>query len=96
MSLASLLPAETHPQEGYDGFIGWVLSLMETLGEVGVGIAVLVETFVPPIPSEAVLPAAGFLAYEGRMNAWWAPGCGGISDASSDGTARARSSRPSP
>ncbi|ANC31884.1 DedA family protein [Isoptericola dokdonensis] len=72
MSLASLLPAETHPQEGYDGFIGWVLSLMETLGEVGVGIAVLVETFVPPIPSEAVLPAAGFLAYEGRMNAWWA------------------------
>jgi membrane protein DedA with SNARE-associated domain len=74
MSLASLLPAETHPQEGYDGFIGWVLSLMETLGEVGVGIAVLVETFVPPIPSEAVLPAAGFLAYEGRMNAWGALG----------------------
>ncbi|PFG41531.1 membrane protein DedA with SNARE-associated domain [Isoptericola jiangsuensis] len=72
MSLTRLLPAATHPQEGYDGFIGWVLSLMETLGEVGVGIAVLVENFVPPIPSEAVLPAAGFLAYEGRMSAWWA------------------------
>lgn len=54
----------------YEGFIGWVLSLMETLGEVGVGIAVLLETFIPPIPSEAVLPGAGFLAFEGRMNFW--------------------------
>ncbi|TGO05703.1 DedA family protein [Serinibacter arcticus] len=63
---------ETHPAEGYDGFIGWVLGLIETLGAVGVGLAVLLETFVPPIPSEAVLPAAGFLAYEGRMNGWLA------------------------
>lgn len=56
----------------YDGFIGWVLSLMETLGELGVGLAVLLETFIPPIPSEAVLPGAGFLAYEGRMSFWLA------------------------
>lgn len=56
----------------YEGFIGWVLSLMETIGEVGVGLAVLLETFIPPIPSEAVLPGAGFLAYDGRMNFWWA------------------------
>ncbi|MGP7959463.1 DedA family protein [Sanguibacter sp. A247] len=68
----ALLTTETHPAAGYDGFIGWVLGLMETLGEIGVGIAVLVETFVPPIPSEAVLPGAGFLAYEGRMNVWLA------------------------
>jgi membrane protein DedA with SNARE-associated domain len=56
----------------YDGLIGWVLGLMETLGAVGVGLAVLIETFVPPIPSEAVLPGAGFLAFEGRMSAVWA------------------------
>lgn len=56
----------------YSGFIGWVLSLMETLGEWGVGFAVLLETFVPPIPSEAVLPGAGFLAFDGRMNPWLA------------------------
>lgn len=56
----------------YEGFIGWVLGLIDTLGEIGVGLAVLIETFVPPIPSEAVLPAAGFLAYEGRLNGWWA------------------------
>lgn len=56
----------------YEGFIGWVLSLMESAGEIGVGLAVLIEVFIPPIPSEAVLPGAGFLAYEGRMNVWWA------------------------
>lgn len=63
---------ETHPAEGYDGFIGWVLGLIESLGALGVGFAVLLETFIPPIPSEAVLPVAGFLAYEGRMNGWLA------------------------
>lgn len=64
--------SQTSEAQQYEGFIGWVLSLMETLGEIGVGIAVLLETFIPPIPSEAVLPGAGFLAYEGRMNFWLA------------------------
>jgi membrane protein DedA with SNARE-associated domain len=73
MSIAiAALPLQIHPSEGYDGFVGWVLGLIEVLGEVGVGLAVLIETFVPPIPSEAILPVAGFLAYEGRMNAWGA------------------------
>lgn len=62
----------TDPAAEYEGFIGWILSLMETLGELGVGLAILLETFLPPIPSEAVLPGAGFLAYEGRMNFWLA------------------------
>ncbi|MFC8600142.1 DedA family protein [Isoptericola sp. NPDC057191] len=69
---AAVALSATDPSEGYSGFIGWVLSLMTTLGEVGVGAAVLLETFIPPIPSEAVLPAAGFLAYDGQMNAWLA------------------------
>ncbi|WP_075889481.1 DedA family protein [Actinomyces provencensis] len=76
-ALAAALPlaTATDATSGYDGFIGWVLSLMDTLGEVGVGAALLAETFIPPIPSEAVLPAAGFLAWEGRMSpvgAWLA------------------------
>lgn len=71
-SMLTNLRTEVDPAAGYDGFIGWVLGLIETLGEVGVGLAVLIETFIPPIPSEAVLPSAGFLAYEGRMSAWLA------------------------
>lgn len=59
-------------QVEYEGFIGWVLSLMERIGEVGVGIAVLIETVFPPVPSEVMLPGAGFLAYEGRMSYWGA------------------------
>lgn len=68
-----IMPAHLVAQAGeYEGFIGWVLSLMTTVGELGVGLAVLIETFFPPIPSEAVLPGAGFLAYEGRMSFWGA------------------------
>lgn len=67
-AISLAMDGSIHPDAGYEGFIGWVLSLMESLGEVGVGIALLVETFFPPMPSEAVLPGAGFLAYDGRMN----------------------------
>jgi len=72
MILAHSAIAQASGSPEYDGVIGWVLSLMDTLGEVGVGLAVLLETFIPPIPSEAVLPGAGFLAYEGRMSFWLA------------------------
>lgn len=70
--LSAIARQAVAPAAEYDGFIGWVLSLMTTVGEVGVGLAVLIETFFPPIPSEAVLPGAGFLAWDGRMNVWWA------------------------
>lgn len=63
---------ETHPGAEYEGLVGWILTLMETIGELGVGIAVFLETFIPPIPSEALLPGAGFLAFDGRLNFWLA------------------------
>jgi membrane protein DedA with SNARE-associated domain len=44
-----------------------VLDLMDALGALGVGLAILLETVVPPIPSEVVLPLAGYLAQTGRM-----------------------------
>ncbi|MFD3684351.1 DedA family protein [Nocardiopsis sp. NPDC058631] len=74
---ANLWTASNPAMEGevvheYEGFIGWVLSLMTTLGEPGVGVALFIETFFPPMPSEAVLPGAGFLAYDGHMNVWLA------------------------
>lgn len=81
MSSLLLAAAQTEAGAGYDGFIGWVLRLMEVFGELGVGMAVLIETFAPPVPSEALLPVAGFLAYEGRMNfigAWVAASLGAL------------------
>jgi membrane protein DedA with SNARE-associated domain len=67
----SLIMEDAEPAQ-YEGFIGWILNFIDQLGEFGVGAALFLETFIPPLPSEAILPAAGFLAYEGRMNVWYA------------------------
>jgi membrane protein DedA with SNARE-associated domain len=50
------------------GLTGWVASVIESLGEVGVGLLVALENLIPPIPSEIVLAMAGYLASEGRVN----------------------------
>lgn len=43
------------------------LQVVETLGVPGVFLLMVLESMVFPVPSEAVLPPAGWLAYEGRM-----------------------------
>ncbi|HSJ46777.1 MAG TPA: DedA family protein [Euzebyales bacterium] len=50
------------------GLIGWIADVIELLGAIGVGVLTLAEVFFPPIPSELVLPMAGFLAGQGRLN----------------------------
>ncbi|MBW8818715.1 MAG: DedA family protein [Streptomyces sp.] len=45
-----------------------VNGLMDTLGAPGAGIAIALENLFPPIPSEAILPLAGFAASTGRMS----------------------------
>ncbi|MFE4366864.1 DedA family protein [Streptomyces sp. NPDC056835] len=46
----------------------WVNSLMDDLGAPGAGIAIALENLFPPLPSEVILPLAGFAAGTGRMN----------------------------
>lgn len=53
---------------GLGGIAEWVTSLMETLGAPGAGIAVALENLFPPIPSEVILPLAGFTASQGSMS----------------------------
>ena len=43
-------------------------SVIDSLGEVGVGLLTALENLIPPIPSEVVLSMAGYLASEGRVN----------------------------
>ena len=43
----------------------WIIAVMEQLGEPGVGLLVLLENLFPPIPSEVILPLAGFTASQG-------------------------------
>ena len=52
---------------GLTGLSGWVADVMASLGAPGVGLMTLLESVFPPIPSEVVLPLAGFLAQQGRM-----------------------------
>ena len=46
-----------------------VVDLIDRLGEVGVGLLIFLENLIPPIPSEVVLPFAGFAAERGSINA---------------------------
>jgi membrane protein DedA with SNARE-associated domain len=46
--------------------IDWIVAVMRTIGAPGVGVATALETVFPPIPSEAVLPLAGFTASRGH------------------------------
>ncbi len=50
------------------GLAGVATDVMDALGEIGVGVLVLAENVFPPIPSEVVLPLAGYLASRGRMD----------------------------
>jgi membrane protein DedA with SNARE-associated domain len=43
---------------------------METLGAPGAGIAVALENLFPPLPSEVILPLAGFTVSKGDLVLW--------------------------
>jgi membrane protein DedA with SNARE-associated domain len=47
---------------------GWATDVIEKLGYWGLALMVALENVFPPIPSEVVLPMAGFLTGDGRMN----------------------------
>jgi membrane protein DedA with SNARE-associated domain len=45
-----------------------VVGLMEVIGPAGAGLAIALENLFPPLPSEVVLPLAGFLAGQGKLS----------------------------
>jgi membrane protein DedA with SNARE-associated domain len=51
-----------------DGLVDWVTSVVESLGYWGVAGLVALENLFPPIPSEVILPLAGFVAVEGEAS----------------------------
>jgi membrane protein DedA with SNARE-associated domain len=64
--LLAAIAQEDPAQAG--GLTGWVAGVIQSLGEVGVGVLVALESIVPPVPSEVVLAIAGYLAGEGQFN----------------------------
>ncbi len=46
----------------------WAIDVIDRLGYTGVGALVALESVGPPIPSEVILPLAGFQADQGDFN----------------------------
>ncbi|MDR6971769.1 DedA family protein [Leifsonia shinshuensis] len=67
LALPTASPSSTDPAD-LGGIAGAAARVMTALGEVGVGICALAEVVFPPIPSEVILPFAGFLAFQGSLN----------------------------
>lgn len=59
-------------------FVDWLVNTIGTLGYSGIFILMAMESSVIPVPSELVMPPAGYLAQQGKMNALVAILCGTV------------------
>jgi len=48
----------------------WIISVISHLGYGGVGLLMLIQSANIPIPSEVIMPFAGFLVGTGQFNIW--------------------------
>lgn len=46
----------------------WITNIMTSLGYWGIGLLMFLENLFPPIPSELIMPLAGFTVARGEMN----------------------------
>src|SRR3990172_1221937 len=53
-------------------FIGWLVDTIGAMGYPGIFLLMAMESSVIPVPSELVMPPAGYLAQQGKMNPYWA------------------------
>jgi membrane protein DedA with SNARE-associated domain len=49
------------------GIAQWAVDIMEGIGAPGAGLAIALENLFPPLPSEVILPLAGFTASRGTF-----------------------------
>lgn len=54
--------------EELTGVAAWAVDVMEALGGPGAGLLIAVENLFPPMPSEVILPLAGFTASQGSFS----------------------------
>jgi len=59
-----------------DSFIQWLLDLFRGMGYPGIVVLMAVESSILPLPSELVMPPAGYLAAKGEMTFVVAIACG--------------------
>ncbi|MEZ7898631.1 MAG: DedA family protein [Flaviflexus sp.] len=54
-------------EQDLTGIAGWAVSVMESLGGFGAFLLIALENLFPPLPSEIILPLAGFTASLGSL-----------------------------
>ncbi|MBA2749092.1 MAG: DedA family protein [Tatlockia sp.] len=47
--------------------VEWITSTMDSLGYWGIGLLMFLENLFPPIPSELIMPLAGFTISQGKL-----------------------------
>ncbi|GAA1127858.1 DedA family protein [Arthrobacter flavus] len=67
ISLQTTLTTPTDGGSVLDTISDWAVSMMETIGAPGAGLAIALENLFPPLPSEVILPLAGFTASRGSF-----------------------------
>lgn len=60
----------TAEESGLTGIAGWAVDVMNAIGAPGAGLLVALENLFPPLPSEIILPLAGFTAAQGGFTLW--------------------------
>jgi membrane protein DedA with SNARE-associated domain len=45
----------------------WITNTMSSMGYLGIGLLMFLENLFPPIPSELIMPLAGFTVSQGKM-----------------------------
>jgi membrane protein DedA with SNARE-associated domain len=51
-----------------NSLVDWLVQAIDSLGYLGVGLAIFLESFIAPIPSQIILPFSGFVASQGSLN----------------------------
>jgi len=56
----------------------WIMSVILSMGYGGIVLLMAIESACIPLPSEIIMPFAGFLVFKGTMNLWWVALAGAI------------------
>lgn len=48
--------------------IDWVKTVIQSIGYPGIALLMIIENIFPPIPSEVIMPFAGFVTEQGELN----------------------------
>lgn len=48
----------------------WVTEVIANTGYIGIAVLMFLENLFPPIPSEVIMPLAGFVAAQGELSLW--------------------------